>query len=42
MSVLQPTVPVPKTVVENKKFDLEVATDSIHEFDQIEFHRQSS
>ena len=42
ISVLQPTIPVPKTVADYKKVDMKVATDKIHELDQIEFHRQTS
>ena len=42
MLVLQPTVPVPKIVANYKKVDMEVATNKIHELDQIEFHRQTS
>ena len=42
MSVLQPTVKTPKTVVDYKKVDLEVPTESIHALDQIEFHRKTS
>lgn len=42
MSVLQPTVSVPKTVADYKKVDMEVATDKIHDIDQNEFHRQTS
>ena len=33
---------MPNTVVDYKKVDMEVATDKIHELDQIEFHRQAS
>ena len=42
MSVLQPTVKIPKTVVDYKNIDLEVQTKKIHALDQIEFHRQTS
>ena len=42
MSVLQPIVIVPKTVVDYKKIDMEVATYKIHELYQIEFHRKTS
>ena len=42
MSVLQPTVSVPKTVSDYNKVDMELATEKIHELDQIEFHRQTS
>jgi len=42
MSVLQPIVKTPKIVADYKKVDIEVPIDSIHELDQIEFHRKSS
>ena len=42
MSVLQPTVSVPKTVADYKKVDMEVATKKIHELDQIESHTKTS
>ena len=42
MSVLQPTVKIPKTVADYKNIDLEVEIKKIHALDQIEFHRQSS
>ena len=42
MSFLQPNTSTPKTTADYKKVDLEVDTETIHELDQIEFHRQSS
>ena len=42
MSVLQPTVKIPKTVADYKKIDLEVPTESIHALDKIELHTQIS
>ena len=42
MSFLQPTTSTPKTTTDYKKVDLEVDAETVHELDQIEFHRQSS
>ena len=42
MSFLQPTTSALKTISEYKKVDLEVDIETIHELDQIQFHKQSS
>ena len=42
MSFLQPKIADPKTVSDYKKTELEIDAKSIHERDQIEFHRHTS
>ena len=42
MSFLQPKIADPKTILDYQKTELEVDAESIHELDQIEFHRHTS
>ena len=41
MTVLQPTVPTPKSSSDYKNIDFEVPFQDIHPLDQIEFHKQA-
>ena len=41
MSFLQPKVPDPKTISDYRKTEFEFDSESIHELDQIEFHRHT-